>query len=152
MDHPDRLRSAGDLARGATLVVGGSRHAWRSMPSTTMTFASRCADAARVLPTMEALAPDDFTIWPRLQWRRFAGLTLATLPENQLFGPMPSLAIHGTSNDISIYGPAGTGFASWCGFADCLRDAALAVLAARAPAALEVIRRYDTALAGASSA
>ena len=101
---------------------------------------------------MEALAPDDFTIWPRLQWRRFAGLTLATLPENQLFGPMPSLAIHGTSNDISIYGPAGTGFASWCGFADCLRDAALAVLAARAPAALEVIRRYDTALAGASSA
>jgi hypothetical protein len=145
MDHPDRLRSMGDLARGATLVVGGSRHAWRSMPSTTMTFAARCADAARVLPTMEALAPDDFTIWPRLQWRRFAGLTLATLPENQLFGPMPSLAIHGTSNDISIYGPAGTGFASWCGFADCLRDAALAVLAARAPAALEVIRRYDTA-------
>ena len=137
-DHPDRLRSGG-LNAEAAFIRGGVRRSWRSQSSTTMTFAARCGDLARVLPTLEALAPDDFTIWPRLQWTRVAGVVVGTRAENRLVGPTTSLAIHATSGDVPFYEPPGTGYSSWCALVLCLRDAALATVAARAPGAFAVL-------------
>lgn len=139
-DHPDRLR-AGGVNNEASAVRGGARRAWRSQSSTTMTFAGRCSDVLRVLPTLEALAPDDIVIWSRLQATRFAGVVVGTRLENRLMGPTTSLAIHGTAGDVPYYAPPSTGYASWCAFVLCLRDAAVAQLAARAPAALALLNR-----------
>ena len=137
-DHPDRLR-AGGLNLETSTVKGGVRRAWRSQSSTTMTFACRCSDALRVLPTLEALAPDDFVIWPRLQWTRLAGVIIRERPENRLMGPTASLALHATAGDVPYYAPPGTGHASWCAFVLCLRDAASAFLLARAPTAFAIL-------------
>ena len=137
-DHPDRLHLGG-LNAEAAFIRGGARRAWRSQSSTTMTFAARCADLARVLPTLEALAPNDLLIWTRLQWTRLAGVILGERPENRLVGPTTSLAIHTTLLDVPYYAPPRTGYASWCALVLCLRDAALATLAARAPSALAVL-------------
>ena len=70
-----------------------------------------------------------------------AGVVVGTRLENRLMGPTTSLAIHGTAGDVPYYAPPSTGYASWCAFVLCLRDAAVAQLAARAPAALALLNR-----------
>lgn len=137
-DHPDRLRASG-LNSESSFIKGGARRAWRSQSSTTMTFASRCSDAFRILPTLEALAPEDFIIWPRLQWIRFAGFIFRERPENRLMGPTTSLALHATAGDVPYYSPPGTGFKSWCEFILCLRDSAAHFLHVHEPGAFAIL-------------
>jgi hypothetical protein len=148
-DYPDRLTfGAADVGAGAVTVTGSTRRHWRTLPSTTMTFAARCSEVLRALPVMEAAAPHDQDMWHSLLWWRAAGAVLGQRSE-RLVGPMPSLAIHATDTYYSFFAPplevwggGGSGalaLTSWCGLATCLRDSAVQLLAAHAPAALPLM-------------
>jgi len=150
-DYPDRLTfGVSDLGFGSASILGSMRRHWRTLPSTTMSFGARCSNLVRALPTMEAIAPHDQDMWHSLLWWRFLGLPLWQRGE-RLVGPMPSLAIHATDAFYSFYGPPldkwgaksrGGGevaVTSWCGLATCLKEGAVEVLAAAAPASLALL-------------
>jgi hypothetical protein len=151
--HPDReLRGWGEAGGGAGVAVFGStRRHWRHVPSTTMTFAGTCAALREALPALEELAPFDHPLWHRiLQWRLVGLLPMGARDGVRLAAPLPSLAIH-TTEEVSFYGPppdawggakgAPIAFGSWCGLAECLRDAALQHVGAHAGVALERLLR-----------
>ena len=149
-DYPDRLTfGAADLGAGAATITGSTRRHWRTLPSTTMSFAARCSELQRALPVMQAAAPHDQDMWHSLLWWRGLGVYLGQRSE-RLLGPMPSLAIHATDTFYSFYAPpleawGGGGerrvtMASWCGLATCLRDSARQLLATHAPATLALMQ------------
>lgn len=132
-DHPDRSTfGKGDVAYGATTVYGLTRHHWRTVPSSTMTFAARCTTLGSVLPIMEDYAPRDQEMWHRLLMWSFAGLPLAQ-SSIRLVAPVPSLAIHATEKHFSLFSPpqfrlGGLSLTSWCGLATCLKEGVLGLL------------------------
>ena len=113
-----------------------------------MTFAGGCTALLTALPTLVEMAPWDQPMWHQLlQVKKVFGLVSLGAREGvRLAAPLPSLAIH-TTEDISFYGPpkdtwgGGASFESWCGLAECLRDAARQHLSEHAPLALAALQQ-----------
>ena len=155
-DHPDRSTfGVSDVGYGKTTVYGFTRHHWRTVPSCTMTFASRCSTVASALPLMEALAPRDQEIWHTLLWWTIAGIPLVERSA-RLVAPIPSLAIHATDKHFSFFGPpwhlwkgdsgdsGGLSFTTWCGLSTCLKDSILNLLKVRARESLALLKGGST--------
>ena len=110
MDPPERLtRGREEADYGSVTVLGGSMRQWRTVQSSTMSFAGTCAKLRAVLPTLEREAPFDHSMWLGLRRRGFS-----------LVGPVPALALHAVAApDHSWYA---LGELGWCGLVWCLRD------------------------------
>jgi hypothetical protein len=110
MDPPERLtRGREEADYGSVTVLGGSMRQWRTVQSSTMSFAGTCAKLRAMLPTLEREAPFDHSMWLGLRRRGFS-----------LVGPVPALALHAVAApDHSWYT---LGELGWCGFVWCLRD------------------------------
>ena len=110
MDPPERLTRGRDEADyGGATLFGGALRVWRTVQSSTMTFAGTCHGVRAILPLMEKEAPYDHGIWLELRRRGFS-----------LVGPMPALALHAVAApELSWYSPAALG---WCGIVWCMRE------------------------------
>jgi len=110
MDPPERLtRGREEADYGAATVLGGALRAWRTVQSSTMSFAGTCRSVRAALPLMERDAPYDLGIWLALRRRGFS-----------LVGPTPALALHAVAApELSWYSPAELG---WCGIVWCMRE------------------------------
>ena len=110
MDPPERLTRGRDEADyGRATLFGGALRVWRTVQSSTMTFAGTCRSVRAILPHMEKEAPYDHGIWLELRRRGFS-----------LVGPMPALALHAVAApELSWYSPAELG---WCGIVWCMRE------------------------------
>jgi hypothetical protein len=128
MDPPERLtRGREEADYGAATVLGGALRAWRTVQSSTMSFAGTCRSVRAALPLMERDAPYDLGIWLALRRR---GL--------RLVGPTPALSLHAVAApELSWYSPAELG---WCGIVWCMREALRA-----GPSALDagILRRAN---------